>query len=67
MFGKSSKTQTRREGPMLRLVVADVVRLPEVRSPASHRGRLRLVPGHWDWDPGDDPSERHSARLALAA
>lgn len=67
MFGNSSKTQTRPAGPVLRLVGAKVVRLAAVRRPIPHRGGLRLVPGRWDWDPGDDPGDRHSARLALAA
>jgi len=65
MFGKSSKTQARREDPVLRLVFADLIRPLAVRGPRTHRNGPKPVPGHWD--PGDDPGERHSARLALAA
>ncbi|HPD32340.1 MAG TPA: hypothetical protein PLL20_20290 [Phycisphaerae bacterium] len=67
MSGNSGKTQTRREVPVLRLETAEPVRPLVVRSRKTRRGGLRLVLGYWDWDPGHDPAERHSARLALAA
>ena len=67
MFGKSSKTQARREGsvPELRLVFADLIRPLAVRGRRLHRHGPKPVPG--PWDPGYDPADRHSARLALAA
>ncbi|MDM8004958.1 MAG: hypothetical protein QUV05_02235 [Phycisphaerae bacterium] len=61
----NNKTQARREGPALRLVVADLVRPLMVQGRRSHRSVLKLIHGRWDPEP--DPAERHSARLALAA
>ena len=65
MSENNNTTQARREGPALRLVVADLIRPLTVRGRRSHRNALRLI--HGRWGPGHDPAERHSARLALAA